>query len=118
MKINLGSKETWMKLGEHSWRFSKTVVKKGIQAMVVETAGKTTMAALEGDFNKVKQQLTFDEIVGPKKVKTDKPKKKWFGKKKDVAEEALEEISTAIEAENVGELIEDVEVEIIEPKKK
>jgi hypothetical protein len=93
MNINLGSKETWAKIGEGSWRLGKTIVKKGVQAMVVETAGKATMAALEGDMSKVKQQLTFDEIVGPKKVKSDKPKKKLFGKKKDAAEELAEEIT-------------------------
>lgn len=95
------NKETLAKVGDGAWRLTKHIVKKGIQQTVMETAGSATLAALDGDMSKVKKQLEFDSIVGPKKVKTDKPKRKWFGKNKDEAEEVLEEIGTTIEPQEI-----------------
>jgi hypothetical protein len=117
MNFNLGSKETWTKIGDGVWRFSKHIVIKGIQQTVMETAGGATLAALEGDMNKAKHHLTFDGIVGPKKVKVDKPKKGWFGKKKDEAEEVLEEVKAETGAIEEVEL-DDAEVEVVDKKKK
>jgi hypothetical protein len=118
IKINLGNKEFWGKVGEGSWRFSKTVVRKGIQAMAVETVGKGVTAVFEGDMDKAKKQFTFDEIVGPKKIKEDKPKKKLFGKKKE-AEELLEAVETqTVDTDTIEEIVEEVESEVIDKKKK
>lgn len=115
MKIEF-NKETLKMVGDGAWRLTKHVVKKGIQQTVMETAGSATLAALDGDMSKVKDQLKFDAIVGPKKIKLDKPKKKWFSaKKKEEIEETLEEVVGVMNPEYF-EKGEEVEVEIIDKK--
>lgn len=119
MNLNLKfDKKTLISVGEKGWRFTKKVGVKGLQALAAETLTKTLNASFEGGIDKAKEQLTFDAIVGPKKE--SKPKKKWFSKKKDVVEEALEEIDkdwTEIE-KKVEELEDKVEEEIVDKKSK
>jgi hypothetical protein len=92
MEFKLPTKEQVKSGAEMTWRFSKKIVKKGAQAMVLETAANVLNATFEGDASKVKEQLTFDAIVGPKKE--SKPKRKLFSKKKkDEAEEVLDEVA-------------------------
>lgn len=109
-------KEMAKSIGEKSWRLTKKIAIKGVQAMVIETATKTLNASFEGDMTKVKEQLTFDGIVGPKPEK--KPRKKLFSRKKDETEELLEDIEEVIEAEVEEVKLDDVEVEVIDKKKK
>ena len=94
MKLEI-SKELVLKVGDGAWRLTKHIVKQGIKATVVETAGSATLAVLDGDIGKAKEQFKFDAIVGPKKVKikSDKPKKKLFTKKKDKTEELIEAVT-------------------------
>lgn len=104
-------KETMKTVGEMGWRLTKKIAIKGVQALVLETATKTLNATFEGDMTKLKEQLTFDGIVGPKPEK--KPMKGWFSKKKDETEELIEDL--------VGEeadTFEEVEVEVIDKKNK
>lgn len=107
------NKETLKTVGEYTWRFGKKVVVRGLQGIVTDTAARAGHAVLNGKINEVKQELTFDAIVGPKPIKSDKPKKKWFGKKEKVAEEVIDEIT----AEAVEEKLEEAK-ELIEDAKK
>lgn len=110
MKIEF-NKDTLAKVGDGAWRLTKHIVKKGIQQTVMETAGSATLALLDGDTSKAKDQLKFDAIVGPKKVKTDKPKKKWFGKKNK------EELAEGT-PENMEDNFEEVQAKVEELKQK
>jgi|GraSoiStandDraft_45_1057281.scaffolds.fasta_scaffold416601_1 hypothetical protein len=101
MKFEI-SKQTMKTIGDGAWRLTKHVLIKGVQATVTETAGGVTLSLLQGNKELAKEQLTFDAIVGPKKIKTDKPKKKWFGKNKEV-EELAEEVTEAAVIEKLEE---------------
>jgi benzoyl-CoA reductase/2-hydroxyglutaryl-CoA dehydratase subunit BcrC/BadD/HgdB len=105
MKLEI-NKELFKTIGNGAWRLTKHIAIKGIQHTVMETAGSATLAALNGNMDQAKESLKFDNIVGPKKVKGEKPKKKWFGKNKDVAEELIEEVAGETTEEQVEEVLE------------
>lgn len=95
MKIELKLNKEQMKvIGEKGLRVGKTIVVEGVKAVVGKTAISVINAGFEkgGNLAKAKKKLSFDEVFGKAKVKTDKPKKKWFAKKQDVVAELIDEI--------------------------
>jgi hypothetical protein len=105
------NKEMAKSIGEKSWRLTKKIAIKGTQALVAETTAKALNAAFEGDYDKMKNQLTFDGIVGEKPEK--KPRKKLFSKKQEENEdeELIKDISDLTEEAATVEAEVDVKVE-------
>jgi hypothetical protein len=91
--------DTVKKIGKTSWRITKAVGIAGVKTLVGQAVLKTVNSTLDGDFNAVKK-INLDYVIGEEKPKSDKPKKKWFGKKqKDDAQELIDDITDeAVEA--------------------
>lgn len=115
MNLNLKmDKEQLKMIGSTGLRIGKAIVVEGTKALVLKTAAKAITTSFEDGFSGVKQ-LGLDDVLGKKE---DKPKKKWFSKKKNDAEEVLEEISSTIDTDKVvGIKINDADIEIIDKKK-
>lgn len=103
VKFDMGLVKT---IGRGVRKYGTLVVVEGVKAVALQGAGRVFSTALEGGPKAVKE-LTFDDIVGVNKKKS---KLKLLGKlrKKNEAEELLEEISVGDElavgvSDDIGE---------------
>ena len=113
MKFELKmDKEQLKSIGNAGLRIGKAIVIEGTKALVVKTAVKAINTGFEGGKDGIKG-LTLDDVVGKKKDKEDKPKKKWFSKKKDEVEELIEEVTEDVVDEDDVEVIH-VEAELVD----
>jgi hypothetical protein len=104
--------DTIKKVGKTSWRITKAVGLAGVKHLVGQAVLKTVNSTLDGDFDAVKR-INLDYVIGEEKPKSDKPKKKWFGKKKDEVQELIEEITD----EQVEEAFDDAKRKLDELEK-
>lgn len=116
LKSVVTNKDTWIKVGKGAGKLGKVIVVKGSQAVVANGVAKVLTTSFDEGLSGVKN-LSFDDVIGVKKDKDKKPKKKLFSKKQEATEELLEDIAeNNEEAATVEEIIETVEAEVIDKK--
>lgn len=109
----IGNKETWVKVGKKAGQYSKLIVVEGVKSVALQGTTKVVNTVFTKGPQAVKELKFEEDIIGLKKP-SDKPKRKLFGKKKEAAEELLEEIP--VEKSETVEVIEPEHVEIIDKK--
>lgn len=111
-------KETWIGIGNGAMKIGKSILIEGTKMTALKGAKSVITTSFDKGLGGVKE-MKLDDYLGIEEVKAKdtKPKKKLFGfKKKDGTGEVLEEIGTVVETDTIGEVIPEVDVEIIDKK--
>jgi hypothetical protein len=119
MNINFKfDKELGKTILKKTGQYSKLIVVEGVKSVALQGVTKVVNTAFTEGPSAVKNLKFEGDIVKIDNSNKPKTKKKLFGKKQK-AEELLETVETqTVDEDTIEEIVEDVETEVINKKKK